>query len=56
MGGGPHRGVTGSARGRQVEIQHACPYFDDSYAVNSASMGPWGDAIMCERLLAESSC
>ncbi|MEE2778304.1 MAG: hypothetical protein VYE73_16245 [Acidobacteriota bacterium] len=31
-----------------VEIQHPTPYYDDSYAVNSASMGPWGDAIMHE--------
>ena len=31
-----------------VEIQHATPYYDDSYAVNSASMGPYGDAIMKE--------
>ena len=33
-----------------VEVQHATPYYDDSYAVNSASMGPWGDAIMKELL------
>jgi len=31
-----------------VEIQHATPYYDDSYAVNSASQGPYGDAIMKE--------
>lgn len=31
-----------------VEIQHPTPYYDDSYAVNSASMGPWGDAITHE--------
>lgn len=31
-----------------IEIQHATPYYDDSYAVNSASMGPYGDAIMQE--------
>jgi hypothetical protein len=31
-----------------VEIQHPTPYYDDSYAVNSASQGPWGDAIMQE--------
>jgi len=29
-----------------VEIQHANPYYDDSYAVNSANVGPYGDAIM----------
>ena len=26
-------------------IQHANPYYDDSYAVNSANVGPYGDAI-----------
>lgn len=31
-----------------VEIQHATPYYDDSYAVNSANMGPYGDAITYE--------
>jgi hypothetical protein len=33
-----------------IEIQHPTPYYDDSYAVNSASMGPYGDAIMYELL------
>jgi len=28
-----------------VEIEHANPYYDDSYAVNSANLGPYGDAI-----------
>ncbi len=28
-----------------VEVNHANPYFDDSYAVNSANVGPYGDAI-----------
>ena len=31
-----------------VEIQHANPYYDDSYAVNSANLGPYGDAITHE--------
>ena len=31
-----------------VVIQHANPYFDDSYAVNSANVGPYGDAITYE--------
>jgi len=31
-----------------VEIQHANPYYDDSYAVNSQNLGPYGDAIMRE--------
>lgn len=26
-------------------IQHPTPYYDDSYAVNSANIGPYGDAI-----------
>ncbi len=29
-------------------IQHANPYYDDSYAVNSANVGPYGDAITQE--------
>ena len=28
-----------------IEIQHPNPYYDDSYAVNSANLGPYGDAI-----------
>jgi hypothetical protein len=31
-----------------IEIQHPTPYYDDSYAVNSANMGPYGDAIETE--------
>jgi hypothetical protein len=31
-----------------IEIEHANPYFDDSYAVNSANLGPYGDAINLE--------
>ena len=33
-----------------IEIQHPTPYYDDSYAVNSASQGPYGDAITYELL------
>jgi hypothetical protein len=33
-----------------VEIDHSNPYFDDSYAVNSANLGPYGDAITHEFL------
>ena len=33
-----------------VQIQHATPYYDDSYAVNSANNGPYGDAIQHELL------
>jgi len=31
-----------------VTIQHANPYYDDSYAVNSANLGPYGDALTYE--------
>ena len=33
-----------------VQPNHANPYFDDSYAVNSANLGPYGDAINQELL------
>jgi hypothetical protein len=33
-----------------VEIQHPTPFYDDSYAVNSANNGPYGDAITYELL------
>jgi hypothetical protein len=33
-----------------IEIQLANPYYDDSYSVNSANFGPYGDAIMFELL------
>jgi len=31
-----------------VTFQHPCPYYDDSYGVNSPNTGPYGDAIMEE--------
>ncbi len=31
-----------------IEIQHANPFYDDSYAVNSENLGPYGDAIQYE--------
>ncbi len=31
-----------------MSIQHANPYYDDSYGVNSANVGPYGDAIVKE--------
>ncbi|MFN8570629.1 MAG: hypothetical protein U0132_01155 [Gemmatimonadaceae bacterium] len=31
-----------------LTIQHANPYYDDSYAVNSENLGPYGDAINYE--------
>ena len=38
----------GFPRALLIEIQHATPYYDDSYAVNSANNGPYGDAIQYE--------
>lgn len=35
-----------------VTFQHPNPYFDDSYAVNSVNVGPYGDAIL-EELIPE---
>lgn len=31
-----------------VTFQHPCPFYDDSYAVNSPNVGPYQDAIMKE--------
>ena len=31
-----------------VTFQHPNPYYDDSYAVNSANVGPYGDALLEE--------
>ncbi|MFC2156897.1 hypothetical protein ACFLT9_03595 [Acidobacteriota bacterium] len=31
-----------------ILVQHANPFYDDSYAVNSANLGPYGDAITYE--------
>jgi hypothetical protein len=31
-----------------IEIQHPTQFYDDSYAVNSANLGPYGDAINYE--------
>ena len=31
-----------------VTLQHPSPYYDDSYGVNSANNGPYGDAILQE--------
>jgi hypothetical protein len=45
----PDAAFTGK-RGIIVQIQHANPYYDDSYAVNSANIGPYGDAITYEFL------
>lgn len=38
-----------------VTLQHPSPYYDDSYGVNSANNGPFGDAIMQELIPAVES-
>ena len=38
----------GAPRVLIVKLQHANPYYDDSYAVNSSNLGPYGDAIETE--------
>jgi hypothetical protein len=38
-----------------VTLQHPSPYYDDSYAVNSANDGPYGDAIQKELIPAIES-
>jgi hypothetical protein len=38
-----------------ITFEHPTPYFDDSYAVNSANNGPYGDAIMNELIPAVES-
>jgi hypothetical protein len=38
----------GTPRMLIAKLQHANPYYDDSYAVNSANVGPYGDAIETE--------
>jgi hypothetical protein len=45
-----HRSWTADDFPRMIAVtfQHPTPYFDDSYAVNSANNGPYGDAILTE--------
>ena len=38
----------GTPRVIYVTLQHPSPYYDDSYGVNSANNGPYGDAILKE--------
>lgn len=39
-------GTFKGARAIVIQVQHANPFFDDSYSVNSANVGPYGDAII----------
>ena len=45
----------GTPRMILVTLQHPSPYYDDSYGVNSANNGPFGDAIMRELIPAVES-
>eukprot|EP00466_Bigelowiella_natans_P012231 jgi/Bigna1/128792/aug1.7_g3500 len=38
------------ARMLVITINHPVPFFDDSYAVNSENVGPYGDAVMFDLL------
>jgi Putative esterase len=40
--------ASGTPRVLIAKLQHANPYYDDSYAVNSSNLGPYGDAIETE--------
>lgn len=58
-GGGNHFSdwwlSNGAPRVIVVEFRHETPYFDDSYAVNSANLGPYGDAMVKELIPAIES-
>jgi hypothetical protein len=45
----------GTPRMLLVTLQHPSPYYDDSYGVNSANQGPYGDAITRELIPAVES-
>jgi len=45
----------GTPRMLLVTVQHPSPYYDDSYGVNSANNGPYGDAIVKELIPAVES-
>jgi hypothetical protein len=48
VGSTPYWNADGTPRMIIVTLQHPSPYYDDSYGVNSANNGPYGDAIMQE--------
>ena len=45
----------GTPRMILVTLQHPSPYYDDSYGVNSANNGPYGDALVQELIPAVES-
>jgi hypothetical protein len=48
VGATPYWNADGTPRMILVTLLHPSPYYDDSYGVNSANNGPYGDAIMQE--------
>ena len=55
VGSTPYWDADGTPRMLIVNLQHPSPYYDDSYGVNSANNGPFGDAIKQELLPAVES-
>lgn len=55
VGATPYWNADGTPRMLIVTLQHPSPYYDDSYGVNSANNGPYGDAIMQELIPAVES-
>jgi hypothetical protein len=55
VGATPFWAAAGTPRMLVVTLQHPSPYYDDSYGVNSANNGPFGDAIMQELIPAVES-
>jgi hypothetical protein len=55
VGSTPYWDADGTPRMIVVTLQHPSPYYDDSYGVNSANNGPYGDAIMQELIPAVES-
>ena len=55
VGSTPYWNADGTPRMIIVTLQHPSPYYDDSYGVNSANNGPYGDAIMQELIPAVES-
>lgn len=55
VGSTPYWNADGTPRMIIVTLQHPSPFYDDSYGVNSANNGPFGDAIMQELIPAVES-
>lgn len=55
VGSTPYWNADGTPRMIIVTLQHPSPFYDDSYGVNSANNGPYGDAIMQELIPAVES-